>query len=254
MTSSRTDSSAARALGGLRCLLEGLQAEQDRRQRLTCLVVQLAREARPLQLLRLDDPPDGVPAHPLGEIDGDRSTGSERLRQTKVVLAEDRGDSLLVVGDHDPDRPSAHEQRHVQRRMDAESPRRLLIDLRIVQHRIDPSRSGHARGRALPSTRQERAQCPPLRRRCRPRPRRHATRHPPEARSEPVLRRPAPEAAGPPEQEEAPARAPTRARSRSRSATRTGAATGSSSRTTARSRSPRPPVRRGAARAPSPRP
>ena len=72
-----------------RRLLQRLQPEQDRRQRLTRLVVQLAGQSCSLELLRLDHPADGVPADPLGQVDGDRRTGSERLRQAQVVLAED---------------------------------------------------------------------------------------------------------------------------------------------------------------------
>ena len=55
---------ASRTSAGSRRLLERLQAEQNRRQRLPCLVVQLARQAPPLQLLRFDDPADGVAADP----------------------------------------------------------------------------------------------------------------------------------------------------------------------------------------------
>ena len=100
--------------------------------------MQLAREPSALELLRLDHPADGVATDPLGKVDGDRSTGGERLREPQVVLAEHGRRSLLVVRDHDADRPSAHDQRHVQRRVDAEPTGRLLVDLRIVEQRVDP--------------------------------------------------------------------------------------------------------------------
>ena len=51
--------SAAAAEGHLRralCVLERLQAEEDRRQRLAGLVVELACEPLALELLRGDDP------------------------------------------------------------------------------------------------------------------------------------------------------------------------------------------------------
>ncbi len=42
------------------CVLDHLQAEQDRRQRLPRLVVQLTRETPPFDLLSLDDTPQRV--------------------------------------------------------------------------------------------------------------------------------------------------------------------------------------------------
>ena len=55
-------------------VLECLQTEQDRRQRLPCLVVQLTREPAALGLLRLDDPPERIAGDALREIDGNRCT------------------------------------------------------------------------------------------------------------------------------------------------------------------------------------
>ena len=75
MTSSRTDVEGFSSLRGVSRLLQRLQPEQDRRQRLTGLVVQLARKPRSLELLRLDHPADRVAADPLGEVDGDRRPG-----------------------------------------------------------------------------------------------------------------------------------------------------------------------------------
>ena len=139
-------------------LLERLQAEQDRRQRPTRLVVQLARQARrQLELLRLDDAAHGVAADLLGEVDRDRGAGGERLRQPQVVLGEGwvRA-AALVVGDHDADRPAAHDERHVEGGADAEAPR---------------SPAGRPPGRRAPS---RRARCAPARARVRPSTRRGA--------------------------------------------------------------------------------
>ena len=80
----------SRASVGLGRLLERLQPEQDRRQRLARLVVELAREPRALELLRLDDAPDRVAADPLGEVDRDRRPRGERLREAQVVVGEAR--------------------------------------------------------------------------------------------------------------------------------------------------------------------
>ena len=60
-----------RALVALDLLLERLQAEQDRRERLAGLVVQLACEPAPLELLRVDDAPERVACDALREIDRD---------------------------------------------------------------------------------------------------------------------------------------------------------------------------------------
>ena len=44
----------------------------------------------------------------------------------------------LVVRYHDADRPPTHEQRDVKPGMDAHAPGRLLVDLRIIEQRVDP--------------------------------------------------------------------------------------------------------------------
>ena len=100
--------------------------------------MQLAGQSCSLELLRLDDAADGVLADSLRQVDCDRGPRPERLRQAQVVLAEHRGRPVLVVRDHDSDRSSAHYQRHVERRMDTQAPSRLLVDLRIVEQRVDP--------------------------------------------------------------------------------------------------------------------
>ena len=129
---------AGAAVVGLDTLLERLQAEQDRRECLPGLVVELASQASALDLLCLDDTTDGVAAHALGQVDCGRRTRGERLGQSYVVVEEARRRAELVVSDDDAHRPTAHQERNVESRRDAHSASGLLIDLRIVQHRVDP--------------------------------------------------------------------------------------------------------------------
>ena len=102
------------------------------------LVVELAGESLSLELLALDDPAERISCDPPREIDGDRRPRRELLRQPQVGVGEARVRAELVVGDHDADRLVAHEQRHEQAGPGAEQPRGPLIDLRVVEHRIDP--------------------------------------------------------------------------------------------------------------------
>ena len=67
-TSSLTLRDAFTRRVALDLVVERLQAEQDRRQRLPGLVVELARQASPLELLRIDDAPQHVARDPLREI------------------------------------------------------------------------------------------------------------------------------------------------------------------------------------------
>ena len=71
-------------------LLDGLQPEQDRRQRLPRLVVQLAREPPPLELLRLDHAPQRVALHAFGELDGGRRANRETFGKAQVLVGEAR--------------------------------------------------------------------------------------------------------------------------------------------------------------------
>ena len=52
-------------------MLDRLQAEQDRGERLPGLVVQLAREALPLEFLAFEQRPHRLAADPLGELERD---------------------------------------------------------------------------------------------------------------------------------------------------------------------------------------
>src|SRR5207344_3404251 len=69
-------------------LLERLQAEENRRERLAGLVVQLTRQALALQLLGGDDAADDVAADALRKVNGNGSARGERLGETKVVVGE----------------------------------------------------------------------------------------------------------------------------------------------------------------------
>ena len=104
-----------RLVGRLR-LLDRLQAEQDRGQRLSGLVVQLARQALALELLRIDDARSASRAT--------RWRGRRRRRHARANVSARRRSSsvnarvraLPVVRDHDPDRLASHDQRHVEAR------------------------------------------------------------------------------------------------------------------------------------------
>ena len=62
----------------------------------------------------------------------------ERLREPQVVVGEARARARFVVGDDDADRTSADDERNVEPRTDAEPASRLLVDLGILEHRVDP--------------------------------------------------------------------------------------------------------------------
>ena len=81
------DELAQRAGGGVGSLgalrpLDRCQAEQDRRQRLAGLVVELAREPPPLDLLGLHRPPQRVPLHAARVLDRDRRLRREKRRRS----------------------------------------------------------------------------------------------------------------------------------------------------------------------------
>ena len=83
-----TTSSRSSATASGDCAVEPLEAEQDRGQRLAGLVVQLAREPLPLELLGGDDPAQRVALHPLRELDRDRRARGEGLGEPHVVVGE----------------------------------------------------------------------------------------------------------------------------------------------------------------------
>ena len=119
-------------------LLDGLQTEQHRRQLLPGLVVELARQPAPLELLRLDHPAQRIARDARREVDGDGGPGRERLGEPQVGLGEAGVAAFAVVRDDHADRPARGEERGVEAAAGAEAPGRLLVDLGIVEERVDP--------------------------------------------------------------------------------------------------------------------
>ena len=100
--------------------------------------MQLAREPAPLELLRLDHAAQRVAGDAGGEIDGDGGARGERLGEAQVGLGEARVGAFLVVGDDQTDRAPAGDEGNVEAAAGAEPPGRLLVDLGVVEQRIDP--------------------------------------------------------------------------------------------------------------------
>ena len=114
-----------------------LQPEEDRGQRLPRLVVQLAREPPPLELLRLDHAPHHVPFDTLREVDRDRGACGKDLGEPQVAVGEAWLGTELVVHGDDPDRPAACDERHEQPGADSHPSRLILVDLRVVEDGVD---------------------------------------------------------------------------------------------------------------------
>ena len=253
MTTSSRSSRAASARSAVRGrLLDRLQPEQDRGERLPRLVVQLAREPAALELLRRDDAAERVALDARREVGGDRRPGRERLRDPQVGVGEARVGAELVVDRDHADRAVAGEQRHVEAGRRAHPARGVLVGLGVVDQRVDALAAAPLQD--APGLRQRRERqthepvgalavggLDPQRRPSASAARsRRAAR--PAARAA-GWRRAAAAAAG---------RARWRARSRPRSATRAGATSASPTRTAGRSRSRRRPARRAAGRGPRP--
>jgi len=90
--------------------------------------VQLSGEARSFELLCLDDPADDITADPLGQLDGDRGSRRERLRESDVLVREARRRTELVVRDDDSDGSALDNEWDVQGRAHAHSTSDLLIE------------------------------------------------------------------------------------------------------------------------------
>jgi hypothetical protein len=99
--------------------------------------VQLAGEPPSLELLPLEHPAERVPCDSLREVDRERRARREDLRETDVGVGEAGLRAELVVDGDDPDRPAADEQRHVEPGADAHPARLVLVDLRVVEDRVD---------------------------------------------------------------------------------------------------------------------
>ena len=124
-----------------------------------------------------------IAADALREVDRDRRPGRERLRQAQVVLAEGGRLALLVVRDHHADRPPAGDERHEQSRANTEPPRRLLVDLGVVQHRVDALAAAALQDASRLRARELELASRRRRTRPRPRPPRRAASRRPAARS-----------------------------------------------------------------------
>ena len=233
--------------------LERLQPEQDRGERLPGLVVQLAREPLALELLPLEQRLHGLAADALRELERDRGAVREGLRDAHVGVREARVGAALVVGDDDADRPAVRDQRHVERRGRLDQPRRGLVDLGVVDQRVDALGAAAARASGRPSSAPRRAAG-----------RRASPPFSPLAASTVEL---APVRGREQDQDDARVeqlaqprrreleqlrelRSPSRAPPRPRSATRAAATTAAPPRTGGRSRSRPPPARRAAGRSP----
>lgn len=117
-------------------LLEQL-AEQDRGERLAGLVVQLAGETAPLQLLGLDDPAQRVAGDTGGEVDRDRRAVGEGLREPQVVTVEARIGSELVVLQQHAELPLPHDEGNPETGAAAEASDGFAIDLGVARHVVD---------------------------------------------------------------------------------------------------------------------
>lgn len=84
--------------------LDRTQPEQDRCECLSRLIVQLACEASPLELLPGDDTAESIPCNTSGEVDRDRRAVGELLGQPQICAAEAGIRAYLVVRDEDADR------------------------------------------------------------------------------------------------------------------------------------------------------
>ncbi len=78
--------------------------------------MELARETRSLELLRLDDAANRVAAHTLGQLDGRRRSRGERLGEPHILVGEAGRRAEPVVGDDNSDRASLGHEWNVQGR------------------------------------------------------------------------------------------------------------------------------------------
>ena len=146
-------SAAAVVLG----VLDRLQAEQDRGERLAGLVVQLPREPPALELLPFDDAPQRVALDAPRKIDGDGRTLREVLGEPQVGVREAGIAPGSVVREHDARSgrraTSSGTYSPVTR---AEPPRHLLHDLGVVEDGIDTLAPTALEHRTDLATREER--------------------------------------------------------------------------------------------------
>src|SRR5947207_8773452 len=117
-------------------LLQRLQAEQDRRQRLSRLVMQLSCETAPLQLLGVDDAPQRVARDALRQVDGEGRSGREGLREAEVVVGETCVRAELVVRRDQADRSRPCDERDPEPAARAEPPNDVAVDLGVVENGV----------------------------------------------------------------------------------------------------------------------
>jgi hypothetical protein len=120
------------------CVFEVLEPEQNRGERLAGLIVQLSRESPAFELLRSHDAPERVALHSFRQVDGDRCARGERLRQPKIVVGETGIREELVMRCEQADRATARDERYPETGARAEAAHHLVIDLGVVEHRVDP--------------------------------------------------------------------------------------------------------------------
>ncbi len=118
-------------------VLERSQAEQDRGQRLSGLVVQLAGDSLAFELLSTQDPRHGFSVDALGEGDRNRGPVCERLDEPIVGLRETRIGAGVVVDRDRSDRLSADEERDEDRGPDLPLAGEGTVGFRVVEHRVD---------------------------------------------------------------------------------------------------------------------
>ncbi len=99
--------------------------------------MQLAREPLALELLPLEQRTHGAAADTLGQLDRDRSAVGECLCDPHVGVGKARAGAALVVGDDNAHCVVAHDQRHVESGARLDETRRALVDLWIVDQRVD---------------------------------------------------------------------------------------------------------------------
>ena len=73
----------------------------------------------------------------LGEVDRDGRTRGKRLREAQIGVREAGIGPKLVVSRQHTDRPSPDEQRHPEACASAEQTHRLVVDVGVVQDRVD---------------------------------------------------------------------------------------------------------------------
>jgi hypothetical protein len=99
--------------------------------------VELARQTTALQLLRIDDASECIPLNALGALDRHRRALRERLGEAEIVIVEPWVGALLVMARDHADRTARGDERHPDSRRHPIPAGGLLVDLGVVEHRVD---------------------------------------------------------------------------------------------------------------------